>query len=119
MIPEAGLSGQGEVVGKVATLIGDLESFAGTMEHLVDDQGAAIRQTAAATEQMIGNIDSISRHVEQTKTGVEELVGHSETGRSNLDEVLAAVQSISEKSSGMLDAVKVIAGIAAPPTCWP
>jgi methyl-accepting chemotaxis protein len=104
--------GQGEVVGKVAALIGKLESFAGTMEHLVDDQGAAIRQSAAATEQMIGNIDSISRHVEQTKTGVEELVGHSETGRSNLDEVLAAVQSISEKSSGMLDAVAVIAGIA-------
>lgn len=106
------IAGQGEVVGKVATLIRDLESFAGTMEHLVDEQGAAIRQSAAATEQMIGNIDSISRHVEQTKAGVEELVGHSETGRSNLDEVLAAVQSISEKSSGMLDAVKVIAGIA-------
>ncbi|MGD9939652.1 MAG: methyl-accepting chemotaxis protein [Clostridia bacterium] len=106
------VAGQGEVVSKVAALIGDLEAFAGTMEHLVDDQGAAIRQTAAATEQMIGNIDSISRHVEQTKTGVENLVGHSETGRSNLDEVLAAVQSISEKSSGMLDAVKVIAGIA-------
>ena len=103
---------QGELVGKVSALIGNLEAFAGTMEHLVDDQGAAIRQSGTATEQMIGNIDSISRHVEQTKNGVEELVGHSETGRANLDEVLAAVQSISEKSSGMLDAVAVIAGIA-------
>jgi methyl-accepting chemotaxis protein len=106
------VTSQGEVVGKVAVLIENLESFAGTMEHLVDDQGAAIRQTAAATEQMIGNIDSITKHVEQTKSGVEELVDHSETGRANLDEVLAAVQSISEKSSGMLDAVAVIAGIA-------
>ena len=103
---------QSAVVGKIAGLMGNLEAFAGTMEHLIDDQGSAIRQTAAATEQMIGNIDSISRHIEQTKTGVEQLVAHSETGQSNLDEVLAAVQSIAEKSSGMLDAVQVIAGIA-------
>jgi methyl-accepting chemotaxis protein len=100
------------VVERVAALIQSLEEFAGSMERLVDDQGATIRQTAAATEQMIGNIDSISRHVEQTQTGMEQLVGHSESGRANLDEVLTAVRTIAEKSGGMLDAVKVIGGIA-------
>lgn len=97
---------------RVAALVFDLDSFTGTLEGLVGEQAAAIRETAAATEEMIGNISAITKHVEQTKNGVRKLQDDSDTGRTNLDEVRAAIESISERSKGMLDAVRVIASIA-------
>ncbi|MBU0934901.1 MAG: hypothetical protein KKI09_13835 [Spirochaetes bacterium] len=103
---------QGVVINHIVTLIQDLENFAGTMENLVENQGASIHQTTAATEEMMGNINSISKHIEDTKRGVEELVRHSEQGKDNLDAILTAVSSVAEKSQIMLDAVAVISGIA-------
>jgi methyl-accepting chemotaxis protein len=103
---------QGALAGEIATLMGSLNDFSGTLEQLIGDQGAAIRDSASATEQMIGNIQSIGRHLVETKNGVEALKERSDEGRSNLDEVLSAIESIAEKSRGMLDAVTVIAGIA-------
>jgi methyl-accepting chemotaxis protein len=97
---------------RVAALVFELDSFAGGLESLVGEQAAAIRQTAAATEEMISNIDSISRHVEQTKAGVGKLQDDSDEGRKKLNEVRVAIEAISERSEGMLDAVRVIASIA-------
>jgi methyl-accepting chemotaxis protein len=97
---------------RVAALVFELDSFAGALEGLVGEQAAAIRETAAATEEMIGNITAITKHVEQTKNGVRKLQDDSDAGRTNLDEVSAAIESISERSKGMLDAVRVIASIA-------
>ncbi len=85
---------QGTSVNQVAELIEAPEAFAGGLENLVGDQAAAIRETAAATEEMIGNIASISRHVEQTKTGVEKLQGDSDEGKTRLAEVGVSIESL-------------------------
>jgi methyl-accepting chemotaxis protein len=103
---------QGTLAGEIATLMGSLNEFSATLEQLIGDQGTAIRDSASATEEMMGNIQSIGRHLVETKNGVEALKERSDEGRSNLDEVLSAIESIAEKSRGMLDAVTVIAGIA-------
>ncbi len=103
---------QGALAGEIARLMGSLNDFSATLERLIGDQGEAIRDSASATEQMMGNIQSIGRHLVETKNGVEALKERSDEGRSNLDEVLASIEAIAEKSRGMLDAVTIIAGIA-------
>ncbi len=93
-------------------LSADLNSFAGNLEGVIEEQSAAIRETAAATEEMIRNIASIVRHVDQTKTGVSRLQGDSESGKTRLADMASSVAEIARRSSGMLDAVRVIQSIA-------
>ncbi|MBP7096421.1 MAG: hypothetical protein KBC36_10060 [Spirochaetia bacterium] len=106
------IAGQGELSQRLAGLMDSMNSFSAELELLIREQAAAVTETAASTEQMIGNIGSIERHVGETKSGVESLMTNSEEGRAKLDEVLSAIEAIAEKSRGMLDAVEIISGIA-------
>jgi len=108
----ANVDAQAAVAERITGLMASLENFSSQLEVLVKDQGAAIAETSASTEQMIGNIGSISSHVISTRSDVQSLMDKSENGRSNLDEVLSSIEGIADKSQGMLDAVGVISGIA-------
>jgi len=105
-------AGQSVSAGEIAALVSSLQSFAASLEGAVSEQGAAIDQTASATEQMIGNIGSISHNASVIKADALKLAGMSEEGKEGLEEVLSAIELVSEKSAGMLDAVGVITGIA-------
>jgi methyl-accepting chemotaxis protein len=103
---------QSSVAAGMASLASAMDSFAARLEAAVDEQGAAIRETAAATEEMLGNIGSISKNAAEIKAESERLAGRSEEGRGDLDAVLGAIELVSDKSRGLLDAVAVISGIA-------
>ena len=106
------VAGQIELGRRLAGLMESMNAFSAELELLIREQASAVTETAASTEQMIGNIGSIERHVGETKSGVESLMTNSEEGRAKLDEVLSAIEAIAEKSRGMLDAVELSSGIA-------
>jgi len=109
---ERGMASQGRAVVQVGSLMAELGPFSEALGRLIDDQGSSMREAAAATEEMLGNIQSIGKRVEQTKGEVTRLSYRADDGRSRIEEVTSAVGAIAERSGAMLDAVGVIAGIA-------
>jgi len=109
---ENGMASQGHAVVQVGSLMAELGPFSEALGRLIDDQGSSMREAAAATEEMLGNIQSIGNRVEQTKGEVTRLAYQADDGRSRIEEVTSAVSAIAERSGAMLDAVEVIAGIA-------
>jgi len=103
---------QGAAVDSIAALLSSIGPFVDALDALVEEQGSSTREAAAATEEMLGNVESIGKRVVLTKDEVARLSSQADDGKARLDEVAGAVGSIAERSGAMLDAVGVIAGIA-------
>ncbi len=83
-----------------------------TLDTLIENQSAGIVESSAAIEEMIGNIDSVTRSIIKMSEEYQELMHITEEGKDRQTEVSTHVASMSEQSNKLADANTVITQIA-------
>ncbi len=112
MAAREGSEAQRRAVETIGRLLSSLAPFSDALDALVAQLASSTSEAAAATEEMLGNIESIAKRVASTKEEATRLSYSADDGRSRIDEVISSVSAIAERSGDMLDAVEVISGIA-------
>ena len=85
----------------------------GSLDSLIQNQGAGITQSSASIEEMVGSISSVSASVAKMSEKFRVLLETSMSGKEKQSAVDARVQAIVEQSRVLLDANATIAKIAA------
>ncbi len=80
---------------------------------LIERQTESVANSSASIEEMVANVQSVTRNVERMGDEYLKLVGAADTGRGVLDKVVAQVRDISSRSDRLRDANALIASIAA------
>ena len=83
-----------------------------TLDGLIENQSAGIIESSAAIEEMIGNIDSVTRSITLMSDEYKELIKITEEGKDRQTEVSTHVANMSEQSNKLADANTVITQIA-------
>ncbi|MFW6313048.1 MAG: methyl-accepting chemotaxis protein, partial [Spirochaetota bacterium] len=78
----------------------------------ISSQSSFVEQTAGAMNEMAGNISSVTRITEQA----DQLGGHlaevARQGETQIEQSIAAIETIQEASANVMDIVGVLSGIA-------
>jgi len=85
------------------------------MEQLngnVSEQATAVTESAAAIEEMVANIQSVTNALTKNTEQVKELQSASEVGNSGINEVVADIRGIAAESESLLEINSVMANIA-------
>jgi methyl-accepting chemotaxis protein len=104
---------QSSHVEETASVVEQLARNIESLSNSISGQSSAVNESSSAIEEMITNIRSISDTAEKAKGEIDTLTDVSNKGRTRMEETRTTVQSISEKSSSLMEANKVIASIAA------
>ncbi len=83
-----------------------------TLDDYIENQSAGIVESSAAIEEMIGNIDSVTRSINIMTDEYQELIKITEEGKDRQTEVSTHVASMAEQSNKLADANTVITQIA-------
>ena len=83
-----------------------------TLDALIEHQSAGIVESSAAIEEMIGNIDSVTRSIIKMSDEYKGLIKITEEGKDRQTEVSTHVSNMSEQSNKLADANTVITQIA-------
>mgnify|MGYP002353388963 FL=1 len=101
-------SSTGAATDSVASVVGGIAD----LDALTETQAAGIAEASASIEQMIGNIGSVSSSIGRMAERFEELTRTAAAGREKQEAVDGKVGAIASQSEALLEANKVIAGIA-------
>jgi methyl-accepting chemotaxis protein len=71
-----------------------------------------VAQSSSAIEEMLANIQPVSKTLMNNAGNVKELIESAEAGRSGLREVSADIQEIARESEGLLEINTVMENIA-------
>jgi methyl-accepting chemotaxis protein len=80
---------------------------------MIEGQAQAVTESSAAIEQMVSNIRSVSSNAETAHSLTSELLGVSAEGKKKLATVIGAIEQIARQSADLLQAARLISGIAA------
>ncbi|MDR3334263.1 MAG: methyl-accepting chemotaxis protein [Treponema sp.] len=92
-----------------------VEAVAGTittMEKMVNQQAESVSNASASIEEMVGNIASVSNSINIMADQFAALISLSEEGKTAQTASIEKIDLITERSSALLEANKVIATIA-------
>jgi methyl-accepting chemotaxis protein len=78
----------------------------------VERQTGSVSQSSSAIEEMLANIQSVTKTLVKNNENVSGLKDASEVGRAGLQEVAADIQEISRESEGLLEINSVMENIA-------
>lgn len=92
--------------------LSESQANAGSMLNVVNSMSAVVKDSAAAIEQMIGNIQSINTNLDNNFKVVTDLEQATFSGKENLLDVAKFVGQIEESSRGLVEMSKVIQQIA-------
>jgi methyl-accepting chemotaxis protein len=100
-------------VGKNKAGLNKVEQAIRVLNDNIAVQFQSIEQSSSAIEQMVGNIQSVSKTVSEMDQAYKDLVFATESGKSLLDDVNARVQTIIARSADLQETNSVIATLAA------
>lgn len=83
-----------------------------SLDEMIDNQNKGIAEASSSIEEMIGNISSVNNTVQQMVTQFSELIHSVDEGRNRQIEMDNQISEISKLSEQLVDANRVIAGIA-------
>jgi methyl-accepting chemotaxis protein len=106
------LEEQSAAVQDVHAGTGEVARSAESLAALIHRQSSVIGESSAAVEEMIASIESIAGSVEGSAAQAERLAEEGQGGRSRIDEVDRAVDSIVASSQKLGEATRVISEIA-------
>lgn len=99
----------------VAKSTQSIESIGINIEALhkaIDDQAAIVVESSAGIEEMMASIQSVSSNIEQVTSYYNDLQDATISGKLKINEANNLIKKVSEMSGLLLDANKVISGIA-------
>lgn len=82
------------------------------LDGLIENQSAGIVESSAAIEEMIGNIDSVTRSINKMAEEFKTLISITEDGKSRQNDVSVQVTNMAEQSKKLADANNAISQIA-------
>lgn len=103
---------QSEALAQVKAELGTNSNDIKALDGLIENQSAGIVESSAAIEEMIGNIDSVTRSINLMSEEYQELMKITEEGKIRQTEVSTHVSNMSEQSNKLADANTVITQIA-------
>ena len=83
-----------------------------SLDGMIEEQTASITESSASIEEMVANIASVGKSIDRLGGNFETLLEASDSGRSSLGELTAAIKAIAERSETLLETNKVIGNIA-------
>jgi methyl-accepting chemotaxis protein len=92
--------------------VNSIARVAGSLRDHIENQAAALTESSASVEQIVGTIGSVAGMVGRLSDTAGALLSASEDGRSKLSAVNDRITSISSQSEGLLETNEVITGIA-------
>ena len=84
-----------------------------TVAEKVEEQASFVSQSSASISEMAANITSVSRLTEKAEDLSDSLLGTTQEGEQNLQEMVATMQEIQESSLSISSIIKMIQKIAA------
>jgi len=78
----------------------------------VTEQSTAVTQSAAAIEEMIANVQSVTSALSKNAGHVKELQGSSQIGHTGLNEVAADIREVANESESIMEINAVMQNIA-------
>ncbi len=82
------------------------------LNNNIEEQVASVNESSAAVDEMVANIDSVSRILDNNALAVERLDAAASEGRLSVQNAVEVSNAILEKSSGVMEATKIIQNIA-------
>ncbi len=103
---------QGASVAAVAAALGEEADRILRLTDSIEHQSSGIVESSAAIQQMIGNINSVTRNLKALNGAMEGLSSTSALGRDRLEEIVQGIKKITERSDILLEANEAIRSIA-------
>lgn len=83
------------------------------LSRVIGSQTDSISESSASVEQMIANIESVTHNLEKNNERFAHLKGVSDTGYSNITDVIELVKAIERQSASLAEANTIVTSIAA------
>ncbi|MCL2380551.1 MAG: methyl-accepting chemotaxis protein [Treponema sp.] len=90
----------------------NIQVMAGQLNGHVTEQSTAVTESAAAIEEMIANIQSVTNVLSKNTDRVKELQAASEVGHTGLNDVVIDIREIANESDSLLEINSVMENIA-------
>ena len=103
---------QAESVRNATEKVDEIARSIDGLDGMIEEQTASITESSASIEEMVANIASVGKSVDRLGGNFETLLEASDSGRTSLGELTAAIKAIVERSESLLETNKVIANIA-------
>jgi methyl-accepting chemotaxis protein len=103
---------QEEIAGQTEESVRGISDHVSTLQELVVRQDRAVESSGSAVEQMVGNIESVTRNVETLDQSLRRLVGAAEDGRSQFNSFRDRVAAVDGQSGSLHETNASIAAIA-------
>lgn len=85
----------------------------GKLDDLITNQTSNIKESSASIDELIKNIETIAKTVEQNAENMDNLSKSSAEGKASLDKITDALKVVSQESEGLMEISQVISSIAA------
>ena len=104
---------QAESVAESSSAVEQIAKNIEALDRLIVNQSAGITEASASIEEMVGNENSIGSSIDRMATRFSDLLAASADGKTTQSLSVEKIKVIAERSHTLLEANKVIAGIAA------
>ncbi len=104
---------QSESVAESSTAVEQIAKNIESLDRLIVGQSAGLTEASASIEQMVGNEGAIGKSIDRMAARFADLLKASADGKTTQAHSVEKIQLIAERSHTLLEANKVIAGIAA------
>jgi methyl-accepting chemotaxis protein len=82
------------------------------LNDIIEDQTDSVSRSSSAIEEMLANIQAVTKTLVNNSESVHELSNASESGRIDLQKVADAIQEIARESEGLLEINNIMKNIA-------
>ncbi len=106
------VEGQALIVDKSYSTINDMIKKIDGLNKSVEVQVSGISNSSSAVEEMVANIRSVTRILENNSETVNSLGNESETGRQKINDSVKLAEVILQHSAGLLEASSIVQNIA-------
>ena len=103
---------QNSVIGTTTEATKDIIDSISSLNKSIENQSAGVEESSAAVRQMVANIQSVTNIVNKNTDLVKELSEESSTGLVAVKEAVAIADKVTEESTALLEATKVIQNVA-------
>jgi len=89
-----------------------VQSLSAQLNGHVSEQAAAVTQAAAAIEEMVANVESVTGALSKNAEHVRDLQAASEVGHNDLNDVAVDIRRVAEESESIMEINSVMSSIA-------
>jgi len=100
-----------EIIKSNAT-VNEVKKYISTVNNQISDQTAAVTESSASIEEMVANIQNISRIAQDRISLIKNLTDTATHGEQDMEETLSAIVEISKSAGAILEMIAVINNVA-------